>query len=142
MMLLAMLILQPHSPPSSRACAMRHARVLAQAPGPGGWQNNPSVEAAKQVFDAGVAQANVFLGKGKARKNVDKTRVDYEFEFAKDPDSADTAYAGFALQAALNAYYMDELNTPLLLVAGGTIIGGALGADLGDVVEKLAGFSK
>ena len=39
-------------------------------------------------------------------------------------------------------YYMDELNTPLLLVAGGTIIGGALGADLGDVVEKLAGFSK
>ena len=41
---------------------MRHARVLAQAPGPGGWQNNPSVEAAKQVFDAGVAQANVFQG--------------------------------------------------------------------------------
>ena len=141
-MLLAMLILQPHSPPSSRACAMRHARVLAQAPGPGGWQNNPSVEAAKQVFDAGVAQANVFLGKDKAQKNVNKTRVDYELEFAKDPDSADTAYAGFALQAALNAYYMDELRMPLLLIAVGTIIGGALGADLGDVVEKLAGFSK
>ena len=85
---------------------------------------------------------NVFLGKGKARKNVDKTRVDYESELAKDPDSDDTAYAGFALQAALNAYYMDELRMPLLLIAVGTIIGGALGADLGDVVEKLAGFSK
>ena len=47
-----------------------------------------------------------------AERNVEETRANYEVELQKDPDSTDTAYAAFALQAALNAYYEDELRLP------------------------------
>ena len=88
---------------------MRHARVVAQAPG---WQNNPAVVAAKKAYDRAVAQASGGNVDSLAKENVDAARVNHESEFKKDPLSMETAVATIALQAALNAYYSrykDEL---------------------------------
>ena len=80
--------------PRARLATPR-ARVVAQAPG---WKNNPAVVGVKKLYDRVVDDTL-------AEANVEETRANYEAELQKDPDSTETAYAAFALQAALNAYY-------------------------------------
>ena len=81
--------------------ATPRARVVAQAPG---WKNNPAVVGVKQLYDRVVDDTL-------AEKNVEEARANYEDELQKDPDSSETAYSAFALQAAFNAYYEDKLKT-------------------------------
>ena len=112
----------PMAMPRARLATPR-ARVVAQAPG---WKNNPAVVGVKQLYDRVVDDTL-------AEKNVEEARANYEDELQKDPDSSETAYSAFALQAALNAYYEDELRLPPAIGAVGAIVAGALGNDLGDI---------
>ena len=107
----------------TNAMAMPHARlanprarVVAQAPG---WRSNPAVVGVQRLYDRVVDDSL-------AERNVEETRANYEVELQKDPDSTDTAYAAFALRAALNAYYEDELRLPPAIGAVGSIVAGAL----------------
>ena len=103
--------------------AVRHNCVVAQAPFD--WVK-PAFAKITQVTGIGDADS-------KAKDNLDEAKAAYESEFQNDPFSFDTASAGYALQAAFNAFYMDKLRVPPAVVAATTILGGVIAADLGDI---------